>query len=252
MSQRKMNIQFRVGIFVFIGVVFLFAYILLIGENRTLFTFTSQYKVKFQETHGLFVGSVVTINGVPAGNVISINFIEDTGRVEATISVMNKFASVITDKSTAMVVTKGLLGDKYISIVTKGINGKRLKEGDYIHVQILSGALGFLSSKASGEKLQNILNEVFLLLQAINSQKMVEKANRAIDNMSSVMSKNNAKQLSLALKRLNSILKKIDEGKGSAGAFINNRSFYNRVLALLGQSPLHKYLPELMEEDGKK
>ncbi|MDE0518524.1 MAG: hypothetical protein OXH36_03070, partial [Bdellovibrionales bacterium] len=77
MSRRK-NIKLRVGFFVLIGILFLFAYILLIGGNQTYFNFVSQYKVKFKSVDGLFTGSVVKVNGIPAGNVVDIHFIQET------------------------------------------------------------------------------------------------------------------------------------------------------------------------------
>lgn len=252
MSRRKKNIKLKVGIFVLTGTIILFAYILLLGENQTYFHLTSKYKMKFKQVDGLFTGSVVTVNGVPAGNVVSIHFIHETGNVQVIISVLRKFTPVITDQSKASLMTKGFLGDKYIAITTTGSRGQKIPGGSFIPTKSAPGLLGFLESKGIGDKLSDVLDELLIAIQSLNSQKIINKAGKATDNIYNMFSESKSKDLSQILKRLNSILTKLDEGEGTAGALINNKNLYNRILSLLGQRPYHKYLPSLVNEKNKK
>ncbi len=248
MSRRKKSIKLKVGVFVLIGASFLFTYIILLGENQTLFNLTSKYKVKFTQTDGLFTGSVVTVNGVPAGNVVAINFIHETGNVQAVISVLRKFTSVITDQSEAALATKGFLGDKYIAITTRGHKGQKLPGGSYIPTRSAGGMLDFLGNKKIGDKVADVLDELLVVIKSLNSEKTVKKASKATNNIYNMFSESKSQEVSQILKRLNSILTKIDEGEGTAGALINNKNLYNRILSLLGQRPYHKYLPSLVDE----
>ena len=253
MNQRKKNIRIRirVGVFVLLGTVSLFAYILLLGDNQTFFNLTSKYKVKFQKVDGLFAGSVVTVNGVPAGNVSSIHFMYETGDIQVVLSILRKFSPVITDQSTAALVTKGVLGDKYVAITTTGNKGAKLPKGSYIPAQSAVGLLGFSPNKGMGDKISTILEELLVVIQSINSEGTIKKVGQSMKSVHSMFSKDKSKDLSEILKRLNSILTKVDEGEGTLGALINNKNLYNRVLSLLGQSPYHKYLPSLVDKKKK-
>ena len=244
MNRQKKHITIKVGIFMLAGVICLFAYIFLLGGNRTYFNLTAQYKVKFSSVEGLFTGSVVTINGVSAGNVKNIHFIQKTGEVEAVISVMRRYAPVITDEAHAVLATKGLLGDKYIAIKTTGQKGRPLPMGSYIPVQPVTGVLGVLGGSKGGNTVSAILDELLLFIRALNGEKTTQK-------LSNMLSEEKSREVSRILKRLNSILTKIDEGEGTAGALINNKNLYNRVLTLLGRRPYDKYLPSLVEEKSR-
>ena len=247
MSRRK-NITVRVGVFVLMGVLSLFAYILLIGGNQTYFNFVSRYKVKLKSVDGLFTGSVVKVNGIPAGNVIDIRFIQETGDVQVVVSILRKFTPAITDRSEASVATKGLLGDKYISITTKGTDGQKLPKGAYIPTQVVSGIMEIFDRKDTGDKIANILDELLVLVESLNSEQTVKRIGKTAYDISNMFSDSKSQEVSQILNRLNSILIKLDEGEGTIGALINNKNVYNRILVLLGQRPYHKYLPSLVKE----
>ena len=248
MERRKQKVRIRVGIFVFIAVIFLFACIILLGQNRTFFSLVSKYKVEFSSVNGLFVGGVVTVNGVSAGNVLKIQFLEDTGKVEVVLSVLRRFAPVITNQTTAALGTKGLLGDKYVALTVKGKTGNPLPAGSYIPVRSEIGG----ASEGMDVKISGILDELLILIRGLNSQDTVKHFGEAVKDLSTMLSKEHAKELSQILKRLNSILKKLDDGEGSVGALINDRNVYNRILSLLGRRPYDQFLPSLMEKEEQK
>jgi len=251
MNRHRLNIKFKVGAFIFLGVTCFAIYIIFMGNNHTVFQFTSTYKISFPEVHGLFSGSLVTVNGIPAGNVKNIKFIENTGKVQVVVSVLQKFSSSITDQSEASLITKGLLGDKYISIVTQGKSGERLPTDSYIPTKPSKNIMELFEDDGKTNQISSILNETLILLKSLNEQKTTENLNEAIHNISTTFSGTHSKEFSAVLNRLNSILTKIDNGEGTAGALINNKNIYNRILGFLGQRPYQEYLPNLVkpEED---
>ena len=92
------------------------------------------------------------------------------------------------------------------------------------------------------------MDEMLIVIRSFNSEKTIKKASKATHNIYNMFSESKSQEVSQILKRLNSILTKLDEGEGTAGALINNKNLYNRILSLLGQRPYHKYLPTLVEE----
>ena len=252
MSRRRFNIKFRVGAFVFLGMTCLAIYIIFIGNNQTVFQFTSRYRISFQEVHGLFSGSLVTVNGIPAGNVDSIKFMENTGNVQVIVSILQKFSPSITDQSEASLITKGLLGDKYVSIVTKGKTGERLPADSYIPTKMSKNIMGLFGNNGEADRISSILNETLIFLKSLNSTNTAANINQAVQSISSAFSSRHTKEVSEILQRLNNILTKIDTGEGTAGALINNKNIYDRVLSLLGQRPYHKYLPDLVQSEEDK
>ena len=249
MNRHRLNIKFRVGVFVLLGMACFAIYIIFMGNNQTVFQFTSKYKISFPEVHGLFSGSLVTVNGIPAGNVDNIKFMENTGNVQVVISILQKFSPSITDQSEASLITKGLLGDKYISIVTKGKTGERLPTDSYIPTKTSQDIMGFLDNSGEVDRISSILNEVLIFLKSLNSTNTAANINQAVQSISSTFSTDHAKDISEILSRLKNIVTKIDTGEGTAGALINNKNIYNRVLSLLGQRPYHKYLPDLVQSE---
>ena len=238
MSRLKKHIKQRVGIFVFFGLVLLFTCVVLLGKSQqAVFTLAGEYRIQFSEVHGLFRGSVVTVNGIPAGNVQKIQFLPKTGKVEITVSVISRFESVITSQSLAVLATKGVLGDKFVSISAPGSQtGEVLPPGSLIASSSAGGLMGLLKGEQTKEQVANIVKEFSELLQSLNQGK------------SFLVSESKSKDVSEILKLLKSILIKIDRGEGTAGALINNKNLYNRVLSLLGQKPYHEYLPALTGE----
>ena len=252
MSRIKKGMEWRVGIFVFLGVISVFAYVILLGERATLFSSTVDYKIELPEVHGLFKGSVVTVNGITAGNVTNIQFIHETGRVHVSVSLIKKFALVITSQSEASLEVKGILGDKFISITTPGeADGEPLLEGSFIAHQKSAGLMGLLGSENVKQQLSNMIKEISTFMNSLNSTDTLGHTSEAFKQFSGFFSKDKSKDFSEILKSLKSILIKIDKGEGTAGALINNRSLYNRILSLLGQKPYHKSLPSLLDNKVK-
>ncbi len=126
----KNKVEFKVGIFVFAGLVILAIFVLLIGDFKNLI---SAYKVRFQFNfiNGVRVGAPVRFAGVDVGQVKEINLLptpeQHTTKIEI-VGLLRKSIKIPFD-SQVWVNTLGILGEKYIDIMPGKDYAKFVSEG---------------------------------------------------------------------------------------------------------------------------
>ncbi|MEK7357323.1 MAG: outer membrane lipid asymmetry maintenance protein MlaD, partial [Bdellovibrionota bacterium] len=69
MEHSTNKLEYKVGVFIAMGLVAVMVTILLLGADKTFFTKYVHVKGHFTEVSGLFPGTVVSLAGVPVGNV---------------------------------------------------------------------------------------------------------------------------------------------------------------------------------------
>ena len=84
----------------------------------------------FEQVGGLTVRSKVAISGVEIGQVLAIEYDQETMNARVTLEIDSSISNMPSD-STASILTEGLLGSKYISI-SLGAEDQTLSEGDEI------------------------------------------------------------------------------------------------------------------------
>ncbi len=118
----KTKLELKVGVFVFLGLIILFIFILSIGRFKT---WASGYRFNFTFgfVNGVKVGAPVRFSGVDVGEIKQIKFFfpktNDKGQIKITVWVKRDIQ--IPDDSTIWVNTLGLLGEKYVEIMP-GVN----------------------------------------------------------------------------------------------------------------------------------
>src|SRR4051812_21962443 len=101
MSGSKVSNDIKVGIFTVVGVVLFCIPSFLLGGDRYFLTKSYHLKVRLPQAVGLNKGSVVSLQGVPVGNVKKIDFIPGPPEVELTISVETAVQNRVPEGSTA-------------------------------------------------------------------------------------------------------------------------------------------------------
>jgi phospholipid/cholesterol/gamma-HCH transport system substrate-binding protein len=114
----KTKLEFKVGIFVFIGLVILIVFVLSLGGFRT---WTSGYRINFTFAfaNGIKLGAPVRFSGIDVGEVKDIKFVFEPKEQQTKIIINGwiKNGVKIPSDSTVWVNTLGLLGEKYIEIM---------------------------------------------------------------------------------------------------------------------------------------
>lgn len=245
--------DFKVGIFVTLGVAFSMVTILVLGGAENAFTRKMKYKTHFPTSNGIVTGSKVVLSGIPVGTVRGVEYNPSTKTVEIEMSVQRKYGEFVTEGSTVEVMTQGVLGDKYLGI-NPGGPGAALAEGAAIPNLPSSDVSAFLS------KTDAVMVNLNATVESLNRiLRSLEKGNR-IDQIAENLSQAskglsefaNSKNMAKTSKSLVEILDKVNNGVGTLGALVNDPGLYEDTRALVGGANRNRVIRNLVRESVKE
>lgn len=123
-----------VGIFVFIGILFLIAGVLIIGNLRETFNRKMQVVSLFDDVSGLQPGNNVWFSGVKIGTVGSLRFYGKS-QVEVSINIETKSQQYIRKDAKVKISNDGLIGNKILIIYGGTSQYAQVQEGDTLEVE---------------------------------------------------------------------------------------------------------------------
>jgi phospholipid/cholesterol/gamma-HCH transport system substrate-binding protein len=186
----------RLGAFIIATLAILAVGVFIIGSKQYLFSSTYQLKAQFDNVEGLDAGGDVRVGGVHSGTVHSIVLPHKPGeRVTVIMDLGKSTHEIIKRDSVATIETEGLLGNQFLAISFGSAGSGDVRDGDIITSQPPL-ELADLLQKTSG-----ILD---------SSQQAIQNATRATAN-------------------LDSISAKIDRGRGTVGALVNDKQLYSNL-----------------------
>lgn len=249
----SMKNQWFVGLFVFIGFSVVLASIFFLGADRAVFKSFAKLHAEFDQVQGLNKGSVISFSGINIGNIKKITYIPETRKLSVEMKVEEDYLKLIPSDSEVEIRTQGALGDKYIFILPGQKVSESIAEGSVLPVAKASDLFGIISERGKEtEKLFDIINNLHKLSLSLTSENQVgqlisnlNESSRALKETSrsaqSIMTKisqdRGGEKISLAIDRMESVLAKIDSGKGTLGALINDATLHSQLKSLLGSSP---------------
>lgn len=246
---------FKVGLFLFIGLIAILVTILTLGANKNIFTPVIRTHSFFDSVQGINEGSVVSYSGIVVGNVERVEFDSERKKVRISLKIDQNQAKIIAFDSTLEIKTQGALGDKYIYI-TPGESEKKIEDGMEISVQDQGDFLGTFAKRGNeAEKIFDILNNLNTLTKQLISENKIDK----ITNNLLIASQNISKasvhtekltsdlQLKPTIEKLDRILNKIDQGQGTLGGLINDPSIHNQLKSFLGASQKKNHLKNILK-----
>jgi phospholipid/cholesterol/gamma-HCH transport system substrate-binding protein len=244
--------DFKVGIFVTLGVAFSMVTILILGGAENAFTRKITYKTHLPGANGIVAGSKVVLSGIPVGTVHGVEYQPETKMVEVEIAVMRKYAEYVTAGSTVEVMTQGVLGDKFLGINPGGV-GPALAEGADIPNLPSSDVSAFLSK--TDAVMVNLNSTIDSLNRILRSLERGNRIDSIAENLSSA-SKGlaefaNSKNMAKSSKSLVEILDKVNNGAGTLGALVNDPGLYEDARALVGGANRNRIIRNLVRESAK-
>ena len=253
--------ELKVGAFVLAGLLILGLVVLLIGQERNMFTPKVTYRAIFEDVQGLKRGSSVRMGGIDVGSVASVGYGPNPKdpHLFVTLEVVQDEARRIRVDAVAVIEGKGLLGDKMINIEPGSPNKPRLTPGGTIpprEGRELTEALGRLGSitgkaeailsnleqttaafaedevqknfKSSVESLSVVLKSLSgtkgYLGRLINDPREAQSLSEAVQNLDRVSA-----ELSGTLADVNEAVKRINEGPGLVHSVLYEEDVANTV-----------------------
>jgi phospholipid/cholesterol/gamma-HCH transport system substrate-binding protein len=191
-----MTQAFRLGLFIVIALLIFAGAVFLIGDKHLIFHRTYELRSQFQTVAGLNNGAEVRVGGMHEGTVNKILLPNrPDGKVTVIMDLEQATRNVIKKDSVAAIRSQGLVGDQYVEIAFGSPQAAGVKNGDTI------------DSEAPLEMAD--------LLKKANQ--ILGSAEGAVDNVGQ------------AAGNLKSITGKIDNGNGTVGALLNDKSVYQHV-----------------------
>jgi phospholipid/cholesterol/gamma-HCH transport system substrate-binding protein len=193
-----MSREFRLGLFIVATLLILGAGVFLIGDRQSMFHSTYRVKAYFPNVAGLNSGAEVRVGGTHQGTVRRIDLPRrPSEQVTVWMDLERATRDIVKKDSVAVIKSEGLLGDKYVEVSFGSNEAERLKGGEAIASE-----------------------------PPLDFPDLIKKANQILDTSKDAMQ--NADELASHLKSVSS---KIDQGQGTAGAIINDKTIYEQANA---------------------
>jgi len=123
-----------VGVFVFVGLVFLLAGILVVGNLRETFNRKMGIVSLFDDVSGLQPGNNIWFSGVKIGTVSNLNF-HGKSQVEVGMNIATKARQYIRKDAKVKISNDGLIGNKILVIYGGTETFAQVEEGDTLEVE---------------------------------------------------------------------------------------------------------------------
>ena len=193
-----MSQTIRLGAFILVTLAILGLFVFLVGSMESRFESNYQLKVQFQNVKGLNEGADVRVGGIRKGTVRKVELPpQPDGKVTVVMDLAKDTQSLVKQDSVAEIKTEGLLGDKYVEVSFGSADAGRVKSGDTI-----GGTPPLDISDLYGK-----------------ADQILDSAEAALQNVEA------------ASGDLSGITSKINQGRGTIGALVNDRKVYEQAAA---------------------
>lgn len=129
----KTKLEWKVGVFVLIGLVLLGLLLVNFSKGASLFVPTYDVRLKTSNSGGLIPGAKVVLAGVPVGSIAKID-LDPSGKLVYAVMRIYKRYQIHSD-ATFFVEQAGFLGDQYIFVKAEKNEAPMLKDGDQVDCQ---------------------------------------------------------------------------------------------------------------------
>jgi phospholipid/cholesterol/gamma-HCH transport system substrate-binding protein len=116
--RRKLDTEMKAGIFLLAGLILVLATILVMGGAKTVFEKNYRLYVVVPDAGGLAKGAYVRSGGLKIGRVDEIEFSENYQNIKVTMLINKDFQLRIREDSIVRQQTQGVLGDKFLELLT--------------------------------------------------------------------------------------------------------------------------------------
>jgi phospholipid/cholesterol/gamma-HCH transport system substrate-binding protein len=193
-----MSKTFRLGVFILATLAIFAGGVFWIGSKQFLFSSTYTLNAEFENVAGLTDGSEVRVSGIHEGTVKAKELPErPDGKVRVVMKLKGASRKLIKKDSVAAIKSEGLVGDKFVEISHGSNDSPAVQNGDTIQ----------------SERPTEIAD-------------LVKKTDAILDSAKGALDR-----VDQTAQNLESISSKINQGTGTMGALVNDRSMYQNATA---------------------
>lgn len=228
MAKQAIN-NIKLGVFVIAGLAILVATLYLIGRNQSLFGNNISIRARFRNVAGLTKGNNVRFSGIQAGNVSSLQILDDT-TIEVTMLIDKKFQPYIHKNALVAIGNEGLMGNKVINISTNPVPEAPVEEHDLLRSKTEAGTNEMLSTlSVTNDNVAIISEDLKLTIKRLNNSaalwNLLNDTSIAYYLKKAVL---NIRQAAVKVNEvaygLNTIVVDAQDGKGTVGALLSDTS----------------------------
>jgi len=233
-----------VGLFVLVGLLFLVAGILTIGNLHETFKRKMRVVSLFDDVNGLLPGSNIWFSGVKVGTVHDVN-VYGSSQVEVTLNVDRSVQQYIHKDSKVKISTDGLIGNKIIVIFGGTHESGVIEEGDTLRVQKMISTEEMMATfQESNKNLLSITSDFKIISKKIlNGQGTVGKflSDESIYNNIKAMSSSLQKasnQAQVMMASVSEFTSKLNDKGTLANDIVTDTVVFNSIKASVSQIQL--------------
>jgi len=188
----------RLGAFVLITLAILALFVFLVGSTESKFQANYRLQAQFQNVSGLEEGADVRVGGLHKGTVRKIVLPSNPdGKITVIMDLSRQTEKIVKQDSLASIKSEGLVGNKYVEVSFGSAASAAIRPG------------GTIGSEAPLD-ISDLLGK---------TNQILDTTKGALDNLQS------------ATENVSAIAEKINNGRGTVGALINDKSVYQEASA---------------------
>ena len=158
-----------VGFFIFMGLLFLFGGILIVGNLRETFNRKMELVSRFDDVNGLQKGNNVWYSGVKIGTVNSLNFYGKS-QVEVSMNIETKIQQYIRKDAKVKISSDGIIGNKILVIYGGTEKFAEVQEGDTLEVEKTFSSEDMINTlQDNNENILAITNDLKIITKQMTS-----------------------------------------------------------------------------------
>ena len=225
---KESGTQWKLGLFVIVGIIFFVIAIYFIGKSKNLFGSTFLLHSQFKNVGGLKVGNNVRFAGINVGTVAEIELITDTS-VTVDLIMKDEVQKFIKSDAKASISSDGLMGDKVLTIFPGTFNKRMISDNGFIDSKNALEMEELLKSvKSSVDNVDIITTQLAEFTYKMNNGKGA-LSQLITDEEFSKSLKSTLINLEISSNEFAKFTVKMNDGKGALSKLISDERLANKL-----------------------
>lgn len=247
MNQTKSSTA-KSGAFLIFGTVIILITIIMLGGDKKFFSSNGILNVEFPQVQGLNMGAVISLAGLPVGNVSNLTYNPETGNIDIQMKIHKTDFEKLVEGTEAEIRTQGALGDKFIYLIPGPVGNKPLTSGSKIQPAKSTDIMNIIGERSSeAGKIFDIINQIHAITKILAEDNKLSRILSNLDESTGTLKKV-ASQSEQTFVKFDRVITKVDKAEGTLGALISDPSIHDQIKTMLGGSQRKSNVRSLLKK----